>query len=447
MTQSVILTQPVRVGGSVLAAGTTQTLARDVAADLVARGCATPVGTPLWQFPVADRTFSKKRTMYPVNLLNPRLTGGYVETLGTASEVAATSETGHSVVTCTATTAGSTARILKGWSTITLDTAKYYELSCTPTEVILGNRGAMGQIWFGIVTAPTEGSQGLNISSAPPVVGRRAVIRFRPSGASTIIRMGLGINVAETVMVGDKIVATDFALYEIPSLTSVVEDYSYNAYGVCGKAQSSPAPTPASCVWAIGDSWTNDATDWAQMLGMAYGREMRVIAQGGDTLDVMKWRVDTAAALGSGWLLNPAQNVPGVAVIVGGINDIVADATFITLRDRAQTLIDYARDRNMIPIFVLQPFANNAASYTSGRNTIRTAWANYIKQEGCDYIDLNEEGYLTAGAAANDTYLLDASGAWIHPTTAGIYLLTELIEKRLRATDHACAFLDAPVWP
>lgn len=49
MTQTVILTQPVRVSGSVLAAGTTQTLARDVAADLVARGFATPVGVPSWQ--------------------------------------------------------------------------------------------------------------------------------------------------------------------------------------------------------------------------------------------------------------------------------------------------------------------------------------------------------------------------------------------------------------
>jgi hypothetical protein len=49
MTQTVILTQPVRVSGSVLAAGTTQTLARDIAADLVARGFATSVGTPVWQ--------------------------------------------------------------------------------------------------------------------------------------------------------------------------------------------------------------------------------------------------------------------------------------------------------------------------------------------------------------------------------------------------------------
>jgi hypothetical protein len=49
MTQTVILTQPVRVSGSVLAAGTTQTLARDIAADLVRRGFATPVGTPVWQ--------------------------------------------------------------------------------------------------------------------------------------------------------------------------------------------------------------------------------------------------------------------------------------------------------------------------------------------------------------------------------------------------------------
>jgi len=49
MTQTVILTQPVRVSGVVLDAGTTQVLARDIAADLVARGFATTVGTPVWQ--------------------------------------------------------------------------------------------------------------------------------------------------------------------------------------------------------------------------------------------------------------------------------------------------------------------------------------------------------------------------------------------------------------
>jgi hypothetical protein len=51
MTQTVILTQPVRVSGSVLAAGTTQTLAKDIAADLVARGFATPSGNPTWIYP------------------------------------------------------------------------------------------------------------------------------------------------------------------------------------------------------------------------------------------------------------------------------------------------------------------------------------------------------------------------------------------------------------
>jgi len=54
MTQTVILTQPVRVAGSVLDAGTTQTLADDIAADLVARGFASAVGIPVWQSPAAQ---------------------------------------------------------------------------------------------------------------------------------------------------------------------------------------------------------------------------------------------------------------------------------------------------------------------------------------------------------------------------------------------------------
>ncbi len=41
---SIVLTKDVRVGGSVLSSGTTQTLAADVEADLVARGCANPIG-------------------------------------------------------------------------------------------------------------------------------------------------------------------------------------------------------------------------------------------------------------------------------------------------------------------------------------------------------------------------------------------------------------------
>jgi len=51
MTQTVTITQPVRVSGSVLAAGTKQTLSKDVAADLVSRGAAQPVGLPAWQPP------------------------------------------------------------------------------------------------------------------------------------------------------------------------------------------------------------------------------------------------------------------------------------------------------------------------------------------------------------------------------------------------------------
>jgi len=54
MTQTVILTQPVRVAGSVLDAGTTQALADDIAADLVARGFATSVGIPAWQSPTQN---------------------------------------------------------------------------------------------------------------------------------------------------------------------------------------------------------------------------------------------------------------------------------------------------------------------------------------------------------------------------------------------------------
>lgn len=43
---TIVLTKDVRVGGSVLSSGSTQTLAADVEADLVTRGCATPANLP-----------------------------------------------------------------------------------------------------------------------------------------------------------------------------------------------------------------------------------------------------------------------------------------------------------------------------------------------------------------------------------------------------------------
>jgi hypothetical protein len=43
---TIVLTKDVRVGGSVLSSGSTQTLAADVEADLVTRGAATSTGLP-----------------------------------------------------------------------------------------------------------------------------------------------------------------------------------------------------------------------------------------------------------------------------------------------------------------------------------------------------------------------------------------------------------------
>lgn len=388
----------------------------------------------------------KKRSVYPVNLMDPRLTGGYVQTLGTASEVAAATENGRSVVTCVATAAGSTARILKGWTALTLDTSKNYELSCTVVSATFGNAANMAQPWLGLTVAPTAGAQTLDFATNRPVTGQRYSMRFQPAAASNIIRVGLGINSAENVLVGDSLVTTDFSLYEIPALASVVSDYSYASTGHVGRAQTIAA-SPASCVWAIGDSWSNDAADWPVVLGLSAGREIKVTATGGNTLGQMKTAVDAAAALGIGWLFNPNQNKPGVAVICGGINNLTSNSTITTITAEAQVLIDYARARNIVPLFVLQPFATDGAFYTAPRAVVNAAFVKYITQEGVEFINTAAEGFLNSDGTANTTNMLSETGNWIHPSAAGVTLLVSLIEKRLREIDRGASLPGTPDWP
>jgi len=60
---TIVLTKDVRVGGSVLSSGSTQTLAADVEADLVARGCAAPTGRFPGVSPVGANHSSEHATL------------------------------------------------------------------------------------------------------------------------------------------------------------------------------------------------------------------------------------------------------------------------------------------------------------------------------------------------------------------------------------------------
>lgn len=411
---------------------------------------------------------AKKRGMLPLNLVDPSVSFGLFHTgtggngLTVSAPVVAPSgliygDYLHATLTCSATSTGNTVRAWGGSPSMTLSTSSYYEASVTVADVQITNPAACVAGWFGLAGAVTEGTQKLVMPATVPVKGQRYSIRFKPTSASNILRAGLGIDVAETATNGDFIKFTDFSVYPINALTDSVVDYAFNAYGPVGKAQSAPA-SPGSCLLCIGDSWSDAPVyDWPGVLATTYQREVRPLAAAGNQMDVMMSRVLNAQSVGLPWLLGTKGNIPGVGVIVGGINDLINNVTITNMIARAQTLIDNERAHNRIPLFVLQPFATNSSYYTAGLATIRAQFASYIAREGVDYIDLAQQGYLNADGTANTTYMQSQSGIWIHPTDQisnpgstdnGVIKLVGLIETWLRSVDQASRLILTPAtWP
>lgn len=379
-----------------------------------------------------------RRPMFPKNLETPLSAYAKQQTLGTVID---TPSVEHPV-RCLVTTTGTTGRVF-GTRTITLDTEKYYEASIKVTEFAVTNYTNMGAAYFGIGTAPSEGVMQLKINEITPVVGNVISIRFRPSTASTAFRFGFGCNASEKVTKGDVISFEDFCVYEIPSLTEGFGQFSYSAHGPVGFPEF-PSCLPSSCLLALGDSWSNDSNDWPTVCGTTYRREMVVSAAGGRTLAQIATELDGLTAAGNSSLLRPGRNIPGAAVIVGGINDIVQDETIKTVCDRAQALIDGLRARYIRPLFVVQPLATNAASYSAARLAVRNGFAAYLRDEGCDVLDLQQLGYIAADGTADTTWMLDESGAWIHPSSAGSVELARLIDAKLRDMDRAAQHIILP---
>ena len=387
---------------------------------------------------------AKKRIVPSRNGVNPENAWGPVQTLGTVTDVTA----GTHSTTALVTTTGSTGRIFGGCA-LTLETTKMYEAAVTVDDFYLPNFATMVQGWFGIPIAPTAGTQELRMQTTPPVIGQRFAIRFQPATTSVTIRMGFGINNNEQVTAGNWMRLSGLSVNEVTNLMvpSPVPPYGYSAYGSTGIPQAKIA-TPGSCVYCIGDSWTEPTSRYAATLARVYGREVVVTATAGHTMADMQAAVTAALGTGVSYLNQISRNVPGLWMICGGINDIAADAGVDTLKTRSQWLIDQARAHNCQVLFITQPLATNAAMYTSGRLGIRAAWVAWLKQEGCDVLDLQASNFLDGAGAANPTLMEDAGGLWVHPTSPdGVDYMVELVEPLIRSIDRAGVLLSAPKWP
>ncbi len=383
-------------------------------------------------YTASENAFSLKsrRPMYPVNLLSPSGSTSAVQTLGTVT-VAGTHPNPRTF-TCLATGTGSTARIIGSPGTQTLDITKMYEFSATVVEYSVANQGAMTRSWLEASSNVVIGTPALLMSSTIPVVGTRYAIRFTPSQASNIFRIGFGCNNPENVTSGDKIVFSDIQLCEVDSLTGSPIDFSFSNYGSAGKT-ASPSDSIGSCVIVCGDSWMNDAADPGPLLGSVHGREVIISATAGWRLDQISTDLSTKLSAGNISFYRPNFHFPTFAVVEGGINDVTADATSSTMFLRLQTIIDTLTSNNIKFLVVLPTLATDAALYTAARGAVIDEYHKRCYLAGLNIVRPGDWCLLSTGAL-DPTYML-ADG--IHLNSTGFPVLAKQLDDEIRRIEQS----------
>jgi len=322
---------------------------------------------------------------------------------------------------------------------INYDVSKYYEYSIEVEDFFFTNKSIISGQIMGVGFTPAAGTQYYTGAAANLVKGQRLAIRYQPGGAADYLRAGININASLPCTPGDFIKFTRPALYEVDSLVGDPIPYTYSRYGVLGSMSVGVAPyqdyhTIGSCVLCCGDSWFDFTTDPPALLGANYGREVIISATGGYTLANISTALATLLATGTA-ALNPSYNhVPGICVIEGGINDLTADASGRTLFTRLQSILAQLAPRNIVPIIVLPTLPTDSTFNTAGRRTAIDLYRKLVLETGIDYID-GPLYFCNADGTANTTYMTDDAGAHLHLLTAGITLLTRLIDEKIRVVE------------
>ncbi|MGL4265197.1 MAG: SGNH/GDSL hydrolase family protein [Afipia sp.] len=363
---------------------------------------------------IGDAIATKKRAQYPVNLMYPTISAPAVQTNGTVTD------SGGNPRAFTYTVSATGARIFSTVTVYGLDVNKWYEFTIGADTVLVASTANKVDTWLYVQTGYGSGDRQLTWAT-PPEAGKRKSLRFKPSASTVAVRFGIGLTGAEVAAAGDTLVLSGPSLYEIPSQADIVQDYSYSELGTAGRYQHATA-TLGSCIYAIGDSWSNDGLgaangpEWPYWLSVDGGRECIVTALPGKRLDEIIDGVKTRLATGIGGLNLPNKNIPGVWVCAGGLNDIIQDVPAATIFARAATLKAMAEKCGAEFACVIQPLATDSGSYTSARLAQRNAYATLVEAAGWRFVDLQKTGFINPDGTANPAYF---AGDKLHPIEAG----------------------------
>lgn len=349
-----------------------------------------------------------------------------VETLGTVTS----SGTNPRKITCVATSSGSTARIIAGFTKTDLVNGGIYQFSATIDSVILANPSAMTRSWLG----QTVENANAQFPQDIPMVGQRYGINFTGYTGSNLMRLGMGTGGTENVIAGDTIVFRDIALYRVSTLSDPILPYTQTSIFPVGDLASS-SDTIGSCVLFCGDSWMNNDTDIAGLVATTYQRERVLVATAGHTLSQISTALNDAVASGFTYLNSPYRHVPGIAVIEGGINDIVGANTGAAMFTTLSTMLTKVRSMGMKPIVILPCLSTQYASYTVGMATQNEAYRKLVFASGVPVVDSQEVMLNDDGSSSS--YL---SADHVHPTAYGYALLARMVDEKIRLVESENAF-------
>ncbi len=371
-----------------------------------------------------------RRTMLPNNLSVPTVSFDLIAVESLGASVAVNTEPQTVTVTCTSSGNGRLGRA----KVTNLEVGKFYEYSIEVVSFNLPNKASMTGHIMGVGYTPTSGTQAISAQSANLVPGGRIGIRFQASTVGEYFRCGLNINNAGLPLtVGDSIVFTRPAVYEVSGLSGSLIDYGWSPYGPVG---GFPKDEDAlgSCILCCGDSWFDALTDPPALLASTYRRELILSATGGYRLDQIDTALGTLLAAGSASLNPPYRHAPGIAIVEGGINDITASATGWTMWSRMQSILDKLDSRGISPIVVAPVLPTDSTYSNTATRAAITLYYRLLRESGVPYID-GMAKFCNADGSWNSTLMTDDAGAHLHLTTAGITLLTSLLEDAIRSLE------------
>ena len=180
-----------------------------------------------------------------------------------------------------------------------------------------------------------------------------------------------------------------------------------------------------------GDSFSNGANDWPGPLQSTYGHTVYRAAVSGGRLDRIFTEMRTWAA--ANWGVKP-----GVVLVQGGINNIVASQTAETMKSQLNQIIVYFRKLGAIPVVLsLCPFGSSSG-WTAGRQTEADAFNSWLLAR----TDLVTVDVYTPLESAPGSDILAAgydSGDGLHPNTTGMALIAQLVDSVLdNVVDKNC---------